>query len=217
MSTPSTKQTQFIQQLVGERQQALAGEFGYLLQHPLDTSKDASALISALLAVPTDPRPVDVTGALAIDALTGNLANLSPRDRTFAQSLIDQWSTKGRLSERQWPHVDRLSQPPVEPKCDPQPGDIVQADGEYYLVVLGKAGRPYAKRLVAGKWEYEAGGMSTARSGLILTGDALAEWASQYGHAYGHCVFCALELTDERSVSVGYGQVCASKRDLPWG
>jgi hypothetical protein len=217
MSTPSTKQTQFIQQLVGERKQALAGEHGYLLQHPLDTSKDASALINALLAVPTDPREVDADEQGRIDALTGNLASLSPRDRTFAQSLIDQFGSKGRLSERQWPHVDRLSQPPVEPKCDPQPGDIVQADGEYYLVVLGKAGRPYAKRLVADKWEYEAGGMSTARSGLILTGDALAEWASQYGHAHGHCVFCALELSDERSVSVGYGQVCASKRDLPWG
>ena len=217
MSTPSTKQTQFIQRLVGERQQALAGEFGYLLQHPLDTGRDASALINALLAVPTDPRPVDADEQARIDALRGNLASLSPRDRTFAQSLIDQWSTKGRLSERQWPHADRLAQPAREAKCDPQPGDIVLADGEHYLVVAGKSGRPYAKRLVAGRWEYASGGMTVARSGVILTGDALAEWASQYGHAHGHCVFCALELTDERSVAVGYGPTCAEKRGLPWG
>jgi hypothetical protein len=217
MSTPSTKQTQFIQSLVGERKQALAGEHGYLLQHPLDTSRDASALINALLAVPTDPREVDADEQGRIDALSANLASLSPRERTFAQSLIDQWSTKGRLSERQWPHVDRLARPVAEATCDPQPGDIVLADGEHYLVVAGKSGRPYAKRLVAGKWEYEAGGMTVARSGVILTGDALAEWASQYGHAHGNCVFCALPLTDDRSVSVGYGETCAGKRGLPWG
>jgi len=213
----STRQVDYIQTLVGERKQALAGEHGYLLQHPLDSARDASALINALLAVPLDPREVDADERGRIDALTGNLASLSPRDRTFAQSLIDQWSTKGRLSERQWPHVDRLAQPPVEPTCDPQAGDIVLAGDEYYLVVQGKSGRHYTKRLVAGKWEYASGGMTVARSGLILTGDALAKWASEYGHAHGHCVFCARELTDERSVVVGYGQVCADRRDLPWG
>ena len=217
MNGISERQTLFIQNLVADRKQALGGEFGYLLQHPLDNSRDASALINALLAVPTDPREVDADEQARIDALVSVLPSLSPRDRTFAQSLIDQWSTKGRLSERQWPHVDRLAQPQPEAKCDPQVGDIVLAGDDYYLVVLGKSGRPYAKRLVGRKWEYASGGMTVARSGVILTGDALAEWASEFGHAHGHCVFCALELTDERSVAVGYGQVCASKRGLPWG
>jgi len=217
MTTMSNKQFHYIQRLVGERQQALAGEHGHLLQHPLDTVKDAHALINALLTVPTDPREVDADEQGRIDALVANLANLSPRDRTFAQSLIDQFGAKGRLSERQWPHVDRLARPVAEATCDPDVGDIVQADGEHYLVVLGKSGRPYAKRLVAGKWEYASGGMTVARSGVILTGEALAEWASQYGHAHGNCVFCALPLTDDRSVSVGYGETCAGKRGLPWG
>lgn len=41
--------------------------------------------------------------------------------------------------------------------------------------------------------------------------------AAAYGHATGCCCFCARELTDARSVAVGYGPVCAEKFDLPWG
>lgn len=38
-----------------------------------------------------------------------------------------------------------------------------------------------------------------------------------YGHATGECSFCARELTDERSVTVGYGPICADHYGLPWG
>jgi hypothetical protein len=38
-----------------------------------------------------------------------------------------------------------------------------------------------------------------------------------WGHKISHCVFCGLELTDPRSVSVGYGATCASNWGLPWG
>jgi hypothetical protein len=41
--------------------------------------------------------------------------------------------------------------------------------------------------------------------------------AADYGHATGCCCFCAKELTDARSVAVGYGPVCAEKWSLPWG
>jgi len=41
--------------------------------------------------------------------------------------------------------------------------------------------------------------------------------ASAYGHATGNCCFCAKTLTDQRSVSVGYGPICADKYALPWG
>jgi hypothetical protein len=44
-----------------------------------------------------------------------------------------------------------------------------------------------------------------------------AKVASVYGHQTGNCCFCGLELTDSRSIHVGYGPVCAEKWGLPWG
>jgi hypothetical protein len=44
-----------------------------------------------------------------------------------------------------------------------------------------------------------------------------AKVASEFGHLTGHCCFCSLQLTDERSTAVGYGKRCAEKFGLPWG
>lgn len=44
-----------------------------------------------------------------------------------------------------------------------------------------------------------------------------ARVAAEYGHLTGNCCFCSLELTDARSVRVGYGPICAGKYGLPWG
>jgi len=41
--------------------------------------------------------------------------------------------------------------------------------------------------------------------------------AAAYGHATGNCCFCARDLSDERSTSVGYGPICAGRYGLPWG
>ena len=41
--------------------------------------------------------------------------------------------------------------------------------------------------------------------------------ARTYGHTTGNCCFCGLELTDGRSIAVGYGPICASNYSLPWG
>jgi hypothetical protein len=41
--------------------------------------------------------------------------------------------------------------------------------------------------------------------------------AAERGRMAGHCCFCNLELTDERSKTVGYGPVCAKNYGLPWG
>jgi hypothetical protein len=40
--------------------------------------------------------------------------------------------------------------------------------------------------------------------------------ATAYGHATGQCSFCARPLSDDRSVAVGYGPICADKYGLPW-
>jgi hypothetical protein len=41
--------------------------------------------------------------------------------------------------------------------------------------------------------------------------------AADYGHTTSHCCFCRRDLTDERSVTVGYGPICAERWGLPWG
>lgn len=52
---------------------------------------------------------------------------------------------------------------------------------------------------------------------LIKLAENPAKVASEYGRATGNCCFCAKSLTDERSVEVGYGPVCAENFSLPWG
>lgn len=41
--------------------------------------------------------------------------------------------------------------------------------------------------------------------------------ALAYGRETGKCCFCGLLLTDERSVTAGFGPVCAENYNLPWG
>lgn len=43
------------------------------------------------------------------------------------------------------------------------------------------------------------------------------ETAAKYGKETGVCCFCAITLTDPRSVTVGYGPICAGNYGLPWG
>ena len=47
--------------------------------------------------------------------------------------------------------------------------------------------------------------------------DNPAAVAAAYGQKYGECCFCGLQLTDDRSTSVGYGPICADQRGLAWG
>lgn len=41
--------------------------------------------------------------------------------------------------------------------------------------------------------------------------------ATAHGHATGSCCFCNRELTDSRSVAMGYGPTCADNWGLAWG
>lgn len=41
--------------------------------------------------------------------------------------------------------------------------------------------------------------------------------AREYGRKTGSCCFCSKELTDKRSLLVGYGPICAGNYGLPWG
>jgi hypothetical protein len=49
----------------------------------------------------------------------------------------------------------------------------------------------------------------------------LDKWPSAvtgfYGRLTKRCIYCRIQLTDERSLAVGYGPVCAENHGLPWG
>jgi len=55
--------------------------------------------------------------------------------------------------------------------------------------------------------------METIRN---LSADAV-KVAGAHGHDTGQCCFCTRHLSDERSVTVGYGPTCAGNFGLPWG
>jgi hypothetical protein len=75
--------------------------------------------------------------------------------------------------------------------------------------------RLYSKVWDGECWDYEQGRnlIYKLTPEMALT----AEDAHEFGDLYGECCFCGLALTDERSISAGYGPTCASKHGLPWG
>lgn len=98
----------------------------------------------------------------------------------------------------------------------------------YFKVQKAKfgSGRLYAKQLLElprrgedgtleskGYWDMARGVVYKLRPEDKLTG----EQAAEFGQLYGICMYCWSELTDERSIEVGYGPICANKRGLPWG
>lgn len=92
------------------------------------------------------------------------------------------------------------------------------ADGcpvDYYKVVQSPStGNWYAKKWDGGQWLY------CGRRPLyfITTDDKVtAEQAARFGAVTGSCIFCMRTLTDERSITVGYGPICADHNGLPWG
>lgn len=56
-----------------------------------------------------------------------------------------------------------------------------------------------------------------AQAALIEFNKAPVEQAKAYGFETGNCCFCGLALTDERSVTAGYGPICAEHWGLDWG
>lgn len=107
-----------------------------------------------------------------------------------------------------------LHQPKKGP-CLPDEG-YYRFEGAFVKVQISQTtNKPYAKRWnpEIEKWEYEAGLYFKLRGAAPLS----AEDAKAFGDLYHHCIFCGLELTDERSITAGYGPTCADNRGLPWG
>jgi len=96
------------------------------------------------------------------------------------------------------------------------PGTVNVTDGGPY-----GASKFYGRVTQAGKW---LPGLSSANETdtaivALLTAFAAdpAKVATAYGKLIGSCCFCGITLTDQRSVTVGYGPICAEKWNLPWG
>lgn len=97
---------------------------------------------------------------------------------------------------------------------DPEPGVYAKDGNLFHVKVSTKTSKAYAMEWdgESRQWTYRG------RKGLSgLNARITAATAAAFGHAYGVCVFCTRELTDERSVVVGYGPVCAKHNSLPWG
>lgn len=99
------------------------------------------------------------------------------------------------------------------------PGDISVTNGKSWSSGLSEY---YGCVSASGQWlpsgaVKDVGFMSAIQDVLIkLAGDPVGT-ASAFGKETGSCCFCTSDLTDERSVSVGYGPVCAKYHLLPWG
>lgn len=93
-------------------------------------------------------------------------------------------------------------------------------DGYYFKVVPSREGHWYAKvwesPLGNGQFEWTYQGRKPLYT-LTLNDKVSPEQAAHFGHTTGSCVFCSRHLTDERSIAVGYGPVCAEREGLPWG
>lgn len=92
--------------------------------------------------------------------------------------------------------------------------------GDLYVKVqegLG-SGRPYAKMLLVNpatrrlNWVYKPGLVDRLDPSEKMTaGDAKG-----FGDLYGVCFKCGRKLTDERSIELGYGRICAEKLGWAW-
>lgn len=95
--------------------------------------------------------------------------------------------------------------------------------GEYRKVYTTRRGFLVAKVAeleVIGNGQARVEWVYVGKSGLAgLDADDMidAVEAAAFGKLTGQCVYCAQKLTDERSLSVGYGPTCAENNGLPWG
>lgn len=75
----------------------------------------------------------------AAQTLTANLDRLQANDRSFAQSLLAQFSQRGRLSDKQWEWVARLSARATQPEAGPRNAALGSVAGLLDLFATAKA------------------------------------------------------------------------------
>jgi hypothetical protein len=87
------------------------------------------------------------------------------------------------------------------------PGAIFVKRDTEYLGKLSDTGRP----------DYRLSDDASAMTALLALNADPAGVAAAHGQQVGNCSFCGRELTDGRSIAMGYGPICAGHYGLPWG
>jgi len=137
-----------------------------------------------------------------------------PNPRKLASAMID--TLKG-LPDAPKPKAAKPADAP-----DLNRGDVHVVEGDiegeefvhYYRVHVAQgSGNLYACKWDGVRFEYERGAISKLNPGNKIT----AEQAAAFGEMFSRCCFCSHQLDTPESTAVGYGPVCASKHDLPWG
>lgn len=159
-------------------------------------------------------------------------ASASPRDRTFASSLVEQFDRKGTLTDNQRGAAQRM----LDRGNGSAPSATAVENGLYlvtsrkgmgvdegniYKLYTTQNDRQGAKLLTIqadnkGSFEYVKGGTRMVAQ-AVATGTArklTQDEATAFGKLHGFCVACARDLDDDRSLAVGYGPVCA--KNLDW-
>lgn len=174
--------------------------------------------------------------------LAENIDRLEPRDQGFASSLLSapfpsptQESYIERLAKQAMPrpaqrisHTDRIfglfdhaanhiSRPGISLRL---PDFSLRIERHRDVLKLSNAFRSHRDRIWYGDLSrdgtYDPHTAEADNVATVLRAFAQAPLAMAQNHGYrtGYCCFCGLQLTDEeRSVSLGYGPVCAKH----WG
>lgn len=176
--------------------------------------------------VDVTPEPEQAPGNTATEKQTAFIARLLseragvPEAEQIAEEGRDLWRAGNLTGGRDGTAsqiIDRLlrvERPTAEPQVGP---GIYFRDGLLVKVQESRdTGALYTKT-----WATDGTGWTyTGRKPLYgLTPDhaVTPEQAKRFGDVTGQCVMCGRRLTDERSISVGYGPVCAEQQGWPWG
>lgn len=93
----------------------------------------------------------------------------------------------------------------------------VYSDGAYedrlWLGRVDPETSSYVPSRDAQAWKLEG---DTERALVAFAADPVGA-ATRFGRKVGACCFCSRQLNDPRSVTVGYGPICADHFGLPWG
>jgi hypothetical protein len=97
------------------------------------------------------------------------------------------------------------------------------AASKYAGQIMITDGRPFGENKFFGRIDTDGSFYATRAAGagvMALVQDFACDpagTAGKYGRLTGGCSFCKQGLTDERSLKVGYGPVCAKHFGLAWG
>lgn len=178
------------------------------------TKGTASVLIDRLKGMPTDP---DTSMPDVVAQATRKGKGNRPGTCSSCGHLVGQGAGYYYLTNTgKWAvhhAVGECSTAPAPAPVQVTEGLYKAADGTIVLVYRTKNDRLAGKVKQGHSFRYQQGAIALAATGHPVT----AEEAAAFGLTHGHCIACAHDLTDDRSLIVGYGPVCAKRYGWPWG